>query len=237
MKRLLALTAAAAFSLVGCTVVDSERPSDSPSAAQSEAGADAEQGKDDSAQSEAEFVDVSPGGPKKDDPLWQALAKASDSGAPLYIWAWMQTSDEPGDGDTVTLSPTVEGSVKVTAPKDTVDANGSFALITGTFDVKANSDGDYSLDLKSPDSKDELVPDGPSTEERCTAPDAHDAIGGAADKLAQNPDARDELRREWLSSPEVWWAIQDAGRNLRESNGDFEGDSFAQACSDYVQGG
>ena len=236
MKRLLAFGAVAAFSLVGCTVVDSERPVEGASSAPTTATEQTEEGTDDNADG-SQFVDVSPGGPKNEDPLWQSLAEAADSGDPIYLWAWMQTADEPGGDDSVTLSPSAQDSVKVTAPKSTVDANGTFALITGTFTVEEKGDGDYALTLESPDAKDELVPDGPTSEERCTAENAQDTIGGAADKLAQDPDARDDLRKEWLSSPEVWWAIQDAGRNLRDTGGDFEGDGLATACGDYVQGG
>lgn len=236
MKRLLALGSVAAFSLVGCSVVDSERPaegtSNSPAAAESTASATADDNAGDS-----QFVDVSPGGPKEEDPLWQSLAGSADSGDPIYLWAWMQTEDEPGDGDSVTLSPSTQDSVKVTAPKSTVDANGTFALITGTFTVEEKSDGDYALTAKSSEAKDDLIPDGPTSEERCTAENAQDTIGGAADKLAQDSGAREGLRKEWLSSPEVWWAIQDASRNLRDSGGDFEGDSLATACGDYVEAG
>ena len=187
MKRLLAFGAVAAFSLVGCTVVDSERPVEGASTAPS-ATEQTEEGTDDNADG-SQFVDVSPGGPKNEDPLWQSLAEAADSGDPIYLWAWMQTADEPGGDDSVTLSPSAQDSVKVTAPKSTVDANGTFALITGTFTVEEKGDGDYALTLESPDAKDELVPDGPTSEERCTAENAQDTIGGCL--LYTSPSPRD----------------------------------------------
>ena len=234
MKTKLALAACIlSLSLAGCQVNEGQRPqldnyaSVSPEPAPTVA---APEGTPD-----LQLVDVSPGGPKERDPLWTTLEQAAGQSAPVYLDVYVYYDSKLPDTDQVSLTADIPNSVTVTVDKDAVDAKlAPFYRISGTFTAEMLADSTFTLTTVNTDRIDGLVPDGPSTEERCTADDAQDRIGTAFEELASDPNKREELRLQWLSSPEVWWGIQLTAAELVDTDGGTEGDFISQACYKYL---
>ncbi|MCQ9367652.1 hypothetical protein NQ038_10045 [Brevibacterium sp. 50QC2O2] len=185
---------------------------------------------------EVALVDTTPGGAQKSDPLWQALAKAAESGNPAYFKVYVHVGNPPAAKGSVTLTSDTPDSVSVTVDAAAVHKQkaAQFYLLQGTFDVSKTAESAYSLKTKSTDEIKGLNPSGPAAAERCSSDDAIDRIQQAADTLADNPSKREELRLQWAASPEVWWGIQLTAESLRDSNGDAAGDYLTEACEPYL---
>jgi hypothetical protein len=181
-------------------------------------------------------VDSSPGGKKDNDPLWQGLAEAAEKKTPAYLRVYVHAGNpEVPDSGEMTVTADSPDSVSVTVDSKNVDDELSpFLLIHGKFDVEEIGNSAYTL--KTVDDKDipELDPKGPDDKKRCTADDAQDRIGLAADDLADDPDKREEFRQQWGGSPRVWWGIQMTAISLGEEGG-VAGDYLTEACGEYLQ--
>ncbi|WP_166973007.1 hypothetical protein [Brevibacterium atlanticum] len=181
-------------------------------------------------------VDSSPGGKKDTDPLWQGLAEAAEKKTPAYLKVYVHTGNpEVPDSGEMTVTADSPDSVSVTVDAENVDDDLSpFLLIHGTFDVDEIGNSAYTLKTVDDEDIAELDPKGPDDEKRCTAEDAQDRIGLAADDLADDPDRREEFRQQWGGSPRVWWGIQMTAISLGEEGG-VAGDYLTEACGDYLQ--
>src|SRR5699024_11227781 len=97
--------------------------------------------------------------------------------------------------------------------------------------------GNSAYTLTTVDDEDipELDPKGPDDEARCTADDAQDRIGRAANGLAEDSSRREEVRQQWGGSPRVGGGIQKTAISLGQEGGEA-GDFLNQAGSEYLQG-
>ncbi|MGO0604274.1 hypothetical protein [Brevibacterium linens] len=182
------------------------------------------------------IVDSSPGGAKETDPLWQGLAEAAEKDTEAYLKVYVHTGNPevPDSGET-TVTADSPDSVSVTVDSDNVvDGASPFLLIHGTFEVEEIGNSAYTLTTVDDEDIPELDPKGPDDEERCTADDAQDRIGLAADDLAEDPGRREEFRQQWGGSPRVWWGIQKTAISLGEEGG-VAGDFLTEACGEYLQ--
>lgn len=182
------------------------------------------------------IVDSSPGGAKDTDPLWQGLAEAAEKKTEAYLKVYVHTGNPevPDSGET-TVTADSPDSVSVTVDADNVDDGASpFLLIHGTFDVEEIGNSAYTLTTVDDEDIPELDPKGPNDEKRCTADDAQDRIGLAADDLAEDPGRHEEFRQQWGGSPRVWWGIQKTAISLGEEGG-VAGDFLTEACGEYLQ--
>ena len=180
---------------------------------------------------ELTVVDASPGGSRENDPLWDTLAKAAGDKKPVYVDVVVHTGAEVPDSDRVTLTPDTPDSVSVTVDSDVVlDSSPGFHRIRGTFEAEKLGDSAFELSTKSTDEIPGLIPKNKKLKKECSEPEGADRIGAAAEKLADDPDAREDLRKTWISAPELWWAIQQSAVLMRETDGETEGDFFFQAC-------
>src|SRR5699024_888664 len=107
-------------------------------------------------------------------------------------------------------------------------------IFHGTFDVDEIGNSAYTLKTVDDEDIPELDPKGPDDEARCTADDAQDRIGLAANDLAEDSSRREELRQQWGGSPRVWWGIQETAIRLGQEGG-VAGDFLTEACSEYLQ--
>lgn len=227
-----AVLAAVAVALSACTVHQTERPGNNYSSASPEpvptlqevAGAP-----------QNRVVDASPGGPRDQDPVWQGLAQSVENTQDIYLDVMIHTGGQLGEGDTVTLTPDAPDSVSITVPAQAVTSPTSgFYRITGTFSVEELGASAYSLQTVSTAAIDGLIPGDKNLADECSHPEAQNRIGLAAQTLANNPDQREDLRRTWISVPELWWAIQSSAILMRKTNGETEGDFFLQACESVL---
>lgn len=182
------------------------------------------------------IVDSSPGGAKDTDPLWQGLAEAAEKDTEAYLKVYVHTGNPevPDSGET-TVTADSPDSVSVTVDAKNVDDGASpFLLIHGTFEVEEIGNSAYTLTTVDDEDIPELDPKGPDDEERCTADDAQDRIGLAADDLAEDPGRREEFRQQWGGSPRVWWGIQKTAISLGEEGG-VAGDFLTEACGEFLQ--
>lgn len=180
---------------------------------------------------ELTVVDASPGGSRENDPLWDSLAKAASDKKPVYMDVVVHTGAEVADSDRVTLTPDTPDSVSVTVDRDVVsESSPGFHRIRGTFEAEQLGDSAFELSTKSTDEIPGLIPKNKELKKECSDPEGADRIGAAAEKLAGDPDAREDLRKTWISAPELWWAIQQSAVLMRETDGETEGDFFFQAC-------
>lgn len=181
-------------------------------------------------------VDSSPGGKKDTDPLWQGLAEAAEKKTSAYLKVYVHAGNpEVPDSGEMTVTADSPDSVSVTVDAKNVDDDLSpFLLIHGTFDVEEVGSSAYTLKTVDDEDIPELDPKGPDDEKRCTADDAQDRIGLAADDLADDPDQREEFRQQWGGSPRVWWGIQMTAISLGEEGG-VAGDFLTEACDEYLQ--
>ena len=176
-------------------------------------------------------VDASPGGPRNNDPLWDTLAKAAGDKKPVYVDVVVFTGAEVVGSDRVTLTPEMPDSVSVTVDKKAVSENSpGFYRIRGTFEAEQLGDSAFDLSTKSTDEIPGLIPKNKNLKKECLDPEGANRIGAAAEKLANDPDSREDLRKTWISTPELWWAIQQSAVLMRETDGETEGDFFFQAC-------
>lgn len=233
-QRFLTVPAAAAcvlLALTGCEATGTERPDPRPSVSP-EVATPVET--PDSAPA-ITLVDVSPGGPVEGDPVWSGLRTAAADGEDAYLDVYVHSYQEPGGEGEVTLTPSTPDSVSITVPAEAVDAERApFYRILGTFAVTEVGSSAYTLEAASTDEITEVRPTGPSTEERCTAEDANERIGQAAQQLADDPGSREELRLLWASAPEVWWGIQRTAATLGDSEGEAAGDFLTEACGAHL---
>lgn len=223
-----ALVATALTTLSACAVNQTERPGNSY-----------ETGSPDPVPSisapadtpELTVVDASPGGSRDNDPLWDTLAKAAGDKKPVYVDVVVHTGAEVGDSDRVTLTPDTPDSVSVTVDKKAVSENSpGFYRIRGTFEVEQLGDSSFDVKTTSTDEIPGLIPKNKELKKECSDPEGANRIGAAAEKLANDPDTREDLRKTWISTPELWWAIQQSAVLMRETEGETEGDFFFQAC-------
>lgn len=223
-----ALVATALTTLSACAVNQTERPGNSY-----------ETGSPDPVPSisapadtpELTVVDASPGGSQDNDPLWDTLAKAAGDKKPVYVDVVVHTGAEVGDSDRVTLTPDTPDSVSVTVDKKAVSENSpGFYRIRGTFEAEQLGDSAFDLSTKSTDEIPGLIPKNKELKKECSDSEGANRIGAAAEKLANDPDTREDLRKTWISAPELWWAIQQSAVLMRETDGETEGDFFFQAC-------
>ena len=176
-------------------------------------------------------VDASPGGSRDNDPLWDTLAKAAGDKKPVYVDVVVFTGAEVVGSDRVTLTPEMPDSVSVTVDKKAVSENSpGFYRIRGTFEAEQLGDSAFDLSTKSTDEIPGLIPKNKNLKKECLDPEGANRIGAAAEKLANDPDSREDLRKTWISTPELWWAIQQSAVLMRETDGETEGDFFFQAC-------
>lgn len=176
-------------------------------------------------------VDASPGGPKDEDPLWETLAQAAEKKSPVYVDVVVHTGAEVAKSERVTLTPDTPDSVSVTADaKAVTKSSPGFHRIRGTFKAEKLGESAFELTTTSTKKISGLVPGNKSLKKECNDPEAENRIGAAAEKLSQDPNAREDLRKTWISAPELWWAIQQSARMMRDTNGETEGDFFYQAC-------
>ncbi|WP_349827420.1 hypothetical protein [Brevibacterium litoralis] len=243
MKRTalpLALALSGAVLLTACQTTGTERGADASSAPTESPATAAESAEavPSSPASEAPavtVVDTSAGGAKDRDPLWSGMSEAFESDGTLYLDVWLHSASHSGGDATVTLTPDTSDSVTVTVPAAQVDTgNAPFYRVTGTFSVEEVATSAYVLTTVDESLDETLVPDGPTTEEACTSGTAGQDLPGAADTLWEDPGARDELRDQWASAPEVWWGIQRSAQTLADSEGDYAGDFLTEACGDYM---
>lgn len=223
-----ALVATALTTLSACAVNQTERPGNSYETGSPDpvpsisAPADAP---------DLTVVDASPGGARDNDPLWDTLAKAAGDKKPVYVDVVVHTGAEVGDSDRVTLTPDTPDSVSVTVDKKAVSENSpGFYRIRGTFEAEQLGDSAFDVKTTNTDEIPGLIPKNKELKKECSNPEAADRIGAAAEKLANDPDAREDLRKTWISAPELWWAIQQSAVLMRETDGETEGDFFFQAC-------
>lgn len=180
---------------------------------------------------ELTVVDASPGGSQDNDPLWDTLAKAAGDKKPVYVDVVVHTGAEVGDSDRVTLTPDTPDSVSVTVDKKAVSENSpGFYRIRGTFEAEQLGDSAFDVKTTNTDEIPGLIPKNKELKKECSDPEGANRIGAAAEKLANDPDTREDLRKTWISAPELWWAIQQSAVLMRETNGETEGDFFFQAC-------
>ncbi|GAA4284818.1 hypothetical protein GCM10022261_23490 [Brevibacterium daeguense] len=231
--QLLPLAAVCAtLALTGCQSSGSERPPAEPSVSPEVATPVATP----DAAPAVTVVDTSPGGSADDDPLWQGLRQAAADGSEAYLHVAVHMYEEPVGGDTLTLTPSTPDSVSVTVPADSVSAEAApFYRVTGTFSVEEVGSAAYTLESLTGEELSELHPQGPSSEERCTASDANERILQASQTLAEEPEQREELRLLWSSAPEVWWGIQRTAVSLRDTDGEVAGDFLTEACGAYLE--
>lgn len=241
-----ALLLTGALVLSGCATTGTERGAGAPGSAGSSASADTPDGAETNAEApsveaapegepQVEIVDTSPGGPKEQDPLWAGLEEAAAGNGIAYLDVHLRSAAASADTGTVPLTPDTPDSVTVTVPEEGLDDSASpWYRITGTFSVEQIAESAFVLETQSTEIDADLELSGPSTEERCTAEGANEDIMGAAERLAEDPGAHEELRSEWGSSPEVWWGIQLTAGSLRSSDGNFAGDFLSTACADYL---
>ena len=160
-------------------------------------------------------VDASPGGSRDNDPLWDTLAKAAGDKKPVYVDVVVFTGAEVVGSDRVTPTP---------------EMSPGFYRIRGTFEAEQLGDSAFDLSTKSTDEIPGLIPKNKNLKKECLDPEGANRIGAAAEKLANDPDSREDLRKTWISTPELWWAIQQSAVLMRETDGETEGDFFFQAC-------
>lgn len=185
---------------------------------------------------EVSVVDTSPGGAKDTDPLWQGLAEAAEKKTDAYLKVYVHTGepDVPDSGET-TITADSPDSVSVTLDSKSVDTEKApFLLIHGTFEVEEIGNSAYTLKTVDDEDIPELDPKSPDDKTRCTADDAQDRIGLAADDLADDPGKREQFRQQWGGSPAVWWGIQMTAISLGEE-GEVAGDFLTEACGEYLQ--
>src|SRR5699024_12371459 len=140
----------------------------------------------------------------------------------------------PETGET-TVTADSPDSVSVTVDAENVDDDLSpFLLIHGTFDVDEIGNSAYTLKTVDDEDIPELDPKGPDDEARCTADDAQDRIGLAANDLAEDSSRREEFRQQWGGSPRVWWGIQKAASSLGQEGG-VAGGFLPAGCSGAPQ--
>lgn len=223
-----ALVATALTTLSACAVNQTERPGNSY-----------ETGSPDPVPSisapadtpELTVVDASPGGSRDNDPLWDTLAKAAGDKKPVYVDVVVHTGAEVGDSDRVTLTPDTPDSVSVTVDKKAISENSpGFYRIRGTFEAEQLGDSAFDVKTTNTDEIPGLIPKNKELKKECPDPEGANRIGAAAEKLANDPDTREDLRKTWISAPELWWAIQQSAVLMRETDGETEGDFFFQAC-------
>lgn len=223
-----ALVATALTTLSACAVNQTERPGNSY-----------ETGSPDPVPSisapadtpELTVVDASPGGSRDNDPLWDTLAKTAGDKKPVYVDVVVHTGAEVGDSDRVTLTPDTPDSVSVTVDKKAVSENSpGFYRIRGTFEAEQLGDSSFDVKTTNTDEIPGLIPKNKELKKECSDSEGANRIGAAAEKLANDPDTREDLRKTWISTPELWWAIQQSAVLMRETNGETEGDFFFQAC-------
>lgn len=233
LRPLAALSAAALLATTACVSTSEEtRPQPRPSVSKEEVTPI--ETPDDAP--EITVVDTSPGGEKDTDPLWQGLAEAAEKDTEAYLKVYVHTGNPevPETGET-TVTADSPDSVSVTVDAENVDDDLSpFLLIHGTFDVDEIGSSAYTLKTVDDEDIPELDPKGPDDEARCTADDAQDRIGLAANDLAEDSSRREEFRQQWGGSPRVWWGIQKTAISLGQEGG-VAGDFLTEACSEYLQ--
>lgn len=176
-------------------------------------------------------VDASPGGPADSDPLWQGLKTAAAQSSPIYVDAVIHTGAEVSAGSRTSLTPDTPDSVSVTADSDVVSSvSPGFYRLRGTFTVEEIGASAYELTTESANEIPGFIPGNKTLDKECTQPEAATQIGSAAQELAGDPGTREDLRKTWISVPELWWAIQRSAQLMRSTNGETEGDFFFQAC-------
>ncbi|WP_209323427.1 hypothetical protein [Brevibacterium renqingii] len=185
---------------------------------------------------EVTVVDSSPGGEKDADPLWQGLAEAAEKKTEAYLKVYVHAGNpEVPDSGEMTVTADTPDSVSVTVDAENVDDDLSpFLLIHGTFEVDEIGSSAYTLKTVDAEDIPELDPKGPDDKTRCTADDAQERIGLAADDLAEDPGRREEFRQQWGGSPKVWWGIQKTAISLGKEGG-VAGDFLTEACGEYLQ--
>lgn len=182
-----------------------------------------------------DVVDTSAGGPIEYDPLAEGLAQASHNAKQVYLSVHLHVPTEVPSSGQVALTPDTPNSVTMTVDAEAIDAaSAPFLHVTGTFSVAQDADSAYTLTTVDTEAKPELEPQGPNTEERCTAEDINPRAQDAAQTLADTPDKREDLRLQWGASPEVWWGIQRTASTMRDSDGEYSGDFLTEACQDYL---
>ncbi|WP_345714027.1 hypothetical protein [Kineococcus glutinatus] len=155
----------------------------------------------------------------RSDPLSAALAEAVGSGRSLLLDLVLDVDPAsdlaagrlvvpgrgapPGRDSGLLLQVSPEAVAELAAP---------LVQLTGTFAVSSAVDGSYVLEALTAESDPALRPEGPDDAARCASPDAA-AVRAAADRLAADPSARQELRTGWGSSPALWWAVQYAAQD------------------------
>ena len=243
MHRITGIVALCALGLTGCTAVPQERPDDNSAVSQPQnsgntAQTSATNGHNTPAVS---VVDTSIGGSKTTDPLWQGLATATHKKQPLYLDVVLHPDTPPKDSGTLTLMPsssttTKDKSVTVSVDASAVKKVGSeFYRIRGVFNPTSKDNGSFALKTLSTDEIPSLTLTGTTTKDVCTSVEKRAEMQDAAQKLADNPTMRDELRKEWGAAPEVWWGIQSTAALLRETDGQSFGDFLTTACLEYMQ--
>lgn len=73
-------------------------------------------------------------------------------------------------------------------------------------------------------------------EERCQAIDTIEEQVYSAAKILDGAKAAeyDQIRAEWVDSPQVWWAVKSTSALIADSNGEAYGDYLSQVCGDYL---
>lgn len=235
---ILAAALSGALTLTGCQAAEGERPDQGrptpsePLPEETPAEVETPEGAP-----ELQFVDATIGGPRDGDPLWQLLEEAAGAGDEVYLHATMHNYQPPAEGDgTLTLTSGAPDSVSITVDESQVTAfNDVFYQITGTFEVEQLASAAFVLSTVDGEEIEELTPQTPSDEERCTQDRAEDRVNGAVYQLVDEPDTREELRLTWAGSPAVWWAIQATADALSSSEGDLATDALAEACAPYLE--
>src|SRR5699024_8616825 len=183
LRPLAALSAVALLATTACVSTPEEtRPQPRPSVSKEEVTP--VETPDDAP--EVTVVDTSPGGEKDTDPLWQRLAEAAENDTEAYLKVYVHTGNPelPDAGETAVPADSPD-RVSVTVDAENVDDELSpFLLIHGTFDVDEIGNSAYTRSTVDDEDIPELDPKGPDDEARCTADDAQDRIGLAANDLA-----------------------------------------------------